>query len=257
MLAKITVLTSLSLAALYPLCFWLSAKDPLKQGFHRFHLGFPCIILGIFLFYMIYTSQLHYLRPFMFKWTAALLFLTALYWNKPFPKPFLVTIPCVIGILAVNRASEFLIGPQYEAKAAIFSGALIFAAALYAMNLGHWYLNVHGLPIAHLVRATKCLAITLVLRLAWDAHMIISATVVTQGEKISVLKFMSGVDGFLAWLGVFFGTLFPLIGTYFAFGTLKLKNTQATTGILYVLLSSILLGEMTYKYYLIKFSLAL
>ena len=35
-------------------------------------------------------------------------------------------------------------------------GGFILCSALFAMNLGHWYLNVHGLPIAHLKRAVKC-----------------------------------------------------------------------------------------------------
>ena len=58
-------------------------------------------------------------------------------------------------------------------------------------------------------------------------------------------------------MGIFFGALFPLFSLYFVLGTLKLKNTQAATGILYVTLCSVLLGDLTYKYYLIKFGIPL
>ena len=77
------------------------------------------------------------------------------------------------------------------------------------------------------------------------------------GEQTRCLDFMNSMDGFMLWMALFFGVLFPLAGLYFAFGTLKLKNTQATTGILYVLLSAVLLGDLAYKYYLIKFGIAM
>ena len=77
------------------------------------------------------------------------------------------------------------------------------------------------------------------------------------GEQVSLLHFMFTIDGFLLWVAIFFGTVFSLGASYFAFGTLKLKNTQATTGILYVLLSAVLLGDLAYKYYLLKFAIPL
>ena len=54
-----------------------------------------------------------------------------------------------------------------------------------------------------------------------------------------------------------FGTIFPLVALYFVDGTLKVKSTQSATGILYVILIAILIGDLTYKYYLIQYGIVL
>jgi len=76
-----------------------------------------------------------------------------------------------------------------------------------------------------------------------------------QGEVITEIKFIQNSDGFLLLLGLFFGTLFPFMSLFFAQEILRLRNTQATTGVLYVILCSILLGDIVYKYYAIKFGI--
>ena len=106
----------------------------------------------------------------------------------------------------------------------------------------------------HLKKAVAVLAVLLALRLAGNAYYLAAGKVVHAGEMKPVWTFINSLDGFLLWVAIFFGTVFPLGGSYFAFGTLKLKNTQATTGILYALLSAILLGDLAYKYYLLKFN---
>ena len=125
------------------------------------------------------------------------------------------------------------------------------------MNLGHWYLNVHGLPIAHLNRAVSVLGGCLFIRALADVYFIFAQKLLYDGELISIFQFMLQFDGFFLWIALFFGTLFPLISLYFAKGALDVKNTQATTGILYAILCSVLIGDLTYKYYLIKFGVAL
>jgi hypothetical protein len=63
------------------------------------------------------------------------------------------------------------------------------------------------------------------------------------------------MEGIFLLVAFFFGTLFPLVSIYFVWGTLKAKSTQSATGILYVLLSAILIGDIAYKYYLLNYHL--
>ena len=105
--------------------------------------------------------------------------------------------------------------------------------------------------------AVIAFAVLLALRLVWNIFYISTGVAIQGGEEVSLLHFMMSIDGFFLWVALFFGTLFPLGASYFAFGTLKLKNTQATTGILYVLLSAVLLGDLAYKYYLLKYFIPL
>ncbi len=83
--------------------------------------------------------------------------------------------------------------------------------------------------------------------------MLLFGKVIYLGENISLIHFIGIMDGFMLWVAIFFGVVFPLVSLYFAFGTLKLKNTQATTGILYVILAAVLLGDLAFKYFLIKY----
>ncbi len=132
---------------------------------------------------------------------------------------------------------------------------LIFSAALFAMNLGHWYLNVHGLPIFHLKNSVRILAIFLALRLLWNILYLCQSKVIYDGDIVSMGSFLMTSEGIFIWIAVFFGTLFPLIGLWFVNETIRLKNTQSATGILFVLLSALLLGDMAYKYYWIRYHL--
>jgi hypothetical protein len=257
MLYTIALLTSLIFSALYPLCFWISFHDPLKNKFHRFHLGTPLVIGGVTLAF-IWTGPFPPVIPILCSvWIALLAGVALTSWNKEFPSPWTVSLPCLLGAVCFILIQSRLIQPSWEAAfVGILSGA-IFCSSLYAMNLGHWYLNVHGLPMSHLFRATYVFWTLVALRLALDIFQISTGQIFYQGELTPLYRFMFHMDGFLLLAAVFFGTLFPLIALYFVKETLKVKSSQSATGILYVILAALLLGDMTYKYYLIQFGVVL
>ena len=256
MLAKITILSSLLFAVIYPLSFWLSANDPLKNNFHRFHLGLPnCVgALAVASLFMEFPSAL---KIISLLWIFLSLGISYYYWEKDHPNAIVVTIPSILGLIIFLQLQKVLIGPGPAQSLSWILGGLIFSSSLFAMNLGHWYLNVHGLPIAHLKRAAVCLVVFLAARLLWDVLFIAGGQVLHLGDQIPLWQFILKPDGILLVVAILFGTLFPLCAMFFVFGTLKLKNTQATTGILYVILSSILLGDIAYKYYSLKFGIPL
>jgi hypothetical protein len=126
-----------------------------------------------------------------------------------------MAVPCLLGIVAYSQLQAFFISPGLEKTIIGILGGLIFAVSLYAMNLGHWYLNVHGLPMSHLQRATYVFWSLLALRLLWDLVFIFSTNIIYRGDTISMLHFMNTLDGFLLWVALFFGTLFPIVSVYF------------------------------------------
>ncbi len=259
MLVKIPLLSFLIFGITYPLFLLLSAKDPIKHNFHRFQLGCPVImaglaIIGLWFYPVPVDLSLKYASLF---WLAAFLLITALNWNRPAVNPWGIAIVALWGLkVFADIYSQLISAHALEILISILSGFIV-SSVFYAMNLGHFYLNVHGLNIKHLKMATIAFAVLLAVRLIWNIFYISTGQVIQGGEEISLLHFMMTVDGFFVWVALFFGTLFPLGASYFAFGTLKLKNTQATTGILYVLLSAVLLGDLAYKYYLLKYSIPL
>ena len=256
MLAKISLLTALLVAAIYPLSFWISAKDPLKNYFHRFHTGLANVLCGLGAAAL---STMHPGNVFTctaFFWLGILLAVSWKCWAKESASPVLLTIPSIIGFYLLYQLSLFWFH-SVAAFGLLVLGGFIFCSSLFAMNLGHWYLNAPGLPIEHLRRTTYTFAGFLALRAVLDVILALTQRTISDGDVISVFQFMLRVDGFLLWLAVFFGTLFPLGCIYFVKGTLDVKNTQASTGILYALLVSVIIGDMTYKYYLIKFGIVL
>ena len=257
MLSKILLLSSFTFCIIYPLCFWISIKDPLKNNFHKFHLGLPNVVGGLVIISLFLFNLPLPILLLCIAWKASLISVSKYFWKKGSPDPRLLTIPFIFGLLAYSRLHMYLLGQGGDGIASWVLGGFILCSSLFAMNLGHWYLNVHGLPIAHLKRATYILGIFLAVRLIFDAVIIFSGKVFYSGEFISIFRFIGNLDGFLLLIALFFGSLFPLISIYFVKGTLDVKNTQSATGILYVILASILIGDMAYKYYSIKFGLSL
>ncbi len=257
MLVKITLLTSLLFAVLYPLCFWISGKDPLKNNFHKFHIGLPNVVGGITLIFILLMDLPLSVKIAAVIWKVSLVSFSSYFWKKEYPKPLFMTIPSLLGLYAYAQMQTFLLGSNLLQIIAAILGGLIFCASLFAMNLGHWYLNVHGLPIIHLKRSCYVLWGLLGVRLLWNIGWLFQGKVFYGGDWIRLIQFISSMDGFLILLGFFFGIVFPFVSLFLVREILKLKNTQAVTGILYVILCSIILGDITYKYYLIKFGVAL
>lgn len=257
MLAKITLLSAVGFAAIYPLSFLLSMQDPLKNKFHRFHLALPNIVAGISAVYVL-TSNFNLLSQVSIGlWFVVMTGVFRYYWHKEFPNALVVCVPCIVGInTMIILQDELLGGGIFTCYIGVLSGA-IFCASLYAMNLGHWYLNVHGLPIKHLKNAVYVLWLLLVLRGVWDGYLIATQSVAYQGEMILLRLFLFKLEGFFLFIGITFGTLLPAASLFFVNEILKIRNTQAATGILYVILCSVVIGDLTYKYYLIKYGIPL
>jgi len=256
-LTQVPLLSFLAFGITYPLFLWLSVQDPIKNNFHRFHLGCPTVIAGFSVIWLFFLPVEQGLKNMALLWLAAALAVNALFWNKEKVHLLTVTLLSLWGMKLFAIVYAALVRPDaMQTAIGIFAGSIV-AGAFYAMNLGHFYLNVHGLRMDHLKKAVVALAVLLALRLAWNAYYLAVEKVMHAGEMRAAWTFINSLDGFLLWVAIFFGTVFPLGGSYFAFGTLKLKNTQATTGILYALLSAILLGDLAYKYYLLKFNIPL
>ncbi len=257
MLTKITLLTSLVFCIIYPLCFLISIKEPLKEGFHKFHLGLPCVIGGMYVAVIVMGDYSVLLQQITLLWGSVLLILSFYYWNKDFPQAMAFTIPFIIGFLTLLLLLKEIELLSLFNVISIMLGGFIFSSSLYAMNLGHWYLNVHGLPLKHLRNASYAFWAFLVLRAIFDIGIVMTQTVFYNYEQMSLLHFMMSLDGFFLWIAFLFGLIFPILTMFFVKETIRLKNTQSTTGILYVILSAILLSDMTYKYYLIKYAIPL
>lgn len=141
------------------------------------------------------------------------------------------------------------IGPIWLA-AGLLLGALLFGAVVWAMNLGHWYLVSTSLPWGLLVRATEAFALLVLLRAAFAA---VALGLVARGSAGEAGEALAGLldpmrDGFFFWSRVTWGLLAPLVLAPFVVKTARMKSNQAATGLLYVGLVFVLVGELLAAY---------
>ncbi len=119
------------------------------------------------------------------------------------------------------------------------AGALTSIALLgsvnLAMTLGHWYLVVRGMPIEPLKRLTIATLVTTIAKIA-----LVISTIAFAGLFHEV-----GVhNGIFFWMRVLWGLVGPLALYPLVWGTVKMRSTMAATGILYVDVVAVVIGEV-------------
>ena len=153
----------------------------------------------------------------------------------------------------VYRAAAILLGLTYVAAAVLayhaavtprhiawsVAGALATIALLgsvnLAMTLGHWYLVVRGMPIEPLKRLTIA---TLV---ATIARLLLVVIAIAAGGVFHEVAVRQGI---FFWMRAGWGLAGPLVLFPMVWGTVKLRSTMAATGILYVDVVAVIIGEV-------------
>ena len=114
---------------------------------------------------------------------------------------------------------------------------LVLGLTMAAMLLGHWYLNSPGMELAPLRRLLVLMAVAVV------AQIVVCA--------VGLVGHLQGVEhaSYSWWLFVLLRWSFGLVGVlgliWMAWETLKIPNTQSATGILYVAVIGVFVGELT------------
>ncbi|MFL6247557.1 MAG: hypothetical protein ACJ74H_16150 [Thermoanaerobaculia bacterium] len=115
-------------------------------------------------------------------------------------------------------------------------GALASIALLGSVNLamllGHWYLVVRGMPIDPLKRLTIATLVAAIAKIA------LVVTVIAMAWPPPVIR-----DIFF-WMRACWGFLGPLALYPLVWGTVKMRSTMAATGILYVDVVAVVIGEV-------------
>lgn len=145
-------------------------------------------------------------------------------------------------------------GPQAPWLAASFlSSAILLGSAATAMVLGHWYLVVRKLSFTPLARVTRILMLALALRI-----VVACGAAWAQGTRWESMLSSSGWTGFFLGDGIFilartvFGLLAPAALAWMTWKCVQIRSNQSATGILYVILAFILIGEIIAKYFLLS-----
>ena len=171
---------------------------------------------------------------------AVLVALTAfVYLVLRYPKRMIFRIPAVLlGIafitVAIASWQVAVRGPlAWSILGALGSIALLGSVNL-AMILGHWYLVVRGMAIDPLKRLTIATLATTIVRIV----IVIAALTGGAWQEIAIRQ------GIFFWMRVGWGLVGPLLLYPMVWGTVKLRSTMAATGILYVDVVAVVIGEV-------------
>ncbi len=124
------------------------------------------------------------------------------------------------------------------------AGGLFFGSVLLIMNLGHWYLVSRSLPFQLLARGAALFAGLAAFR---TAYLALSMAAHRESEGLHTLLSLER-DALFFLFRVLWGILGPLALSYFIWRTAEMKSNQAATGLLYVALVFVLIGELLSSY---------
>ena len=138
------------------------------------------------------------------------------------------------------------------------SSALLLGSALVTMVLGHWYLVVRGLSFAPFRRLTLILGGALCLR-----FLVVAVSAWAQRGLWVEIATAKGTVGFLLSHGVFLaprvlvGLVVPLVLARMVWKCVAIRSNQSATGLLYVVVAFVIIGEILAKHFLASSGLML
>lgn len=134
----------------------------------------------------------------------------------------------VAGVLAYHAAVK----PSniaWSIAGALASMALLGSVNL-AMILGHWYLVVRGMSIDPLKRLTIATLVTAIVKVLLVVIVVFLAP--------------NALRDIFFWMRALWGLLGPLVLFLLVWSTVKMRSTMAATGILYVDVVAVIIGEV-------------
>jgi hypothetical protein len=133
----------------------------------------------------------------------------------------------------------------------------LLGCVMLTMVFGHWYLVIPRLSIDPLKRLTIVLMGTIGFRVI----TILASLVVLQFEQslplASVIRELAIQQGIFFWPRMIFGVLVPIVLAAMIWSTVKIKHTQAATGLLYLAVVALLFGEFFSKFLLFAVNIPL
>lgn len=134
--------------------------------------------------------------------------------------------------------------------AGVVGSALLIGWALITMLLGHWYLIAPRLAFRHLIIFCWVLLALAVVRVLLVGAGIAAAAAVDpalEPHPWRVLTSFAG-EGAFFWFRLLWGLAIPLVLATMSLHCARQRSNQSATGILYVLVVGVFIGEITALY---------
>jgi hypothetical protein len=169
----------------------------------------------------------------------------------------------LLGLVALIANVTLLMPAGFGAVAAVAYGLTAITSALVlglvsgAMLFGHWYLIDLDMPVDYLRTFVRLLGIVLVADLiALGLAIGMPAIVGSAGSAAAVHELFASHLGLLA-VRLILGPIATIILVWMCWQTLKIPQTMAATGLLYIAVMSVLVGEMLGRFILFRTAIPL
>ena len=125
-----------------------------------------------------------------------------------------------------------------------FLSALLLGSVTVGMLIGHWYLIDTGQSVDPFIRIFRFFFVTLILQMI--SFLILPSVLFLLGSPNTVLKLrlLWEEHYFLLWTRLLIGQVAPLILSAMIWHTLKIPHTMAATGLFYIALLGVFVGEI-------------
>lgn len=169
----------------------------------------------------------------------ALLALTAfVYFVMRYPKRLIFRLPALLLgaawiALSIVTWHESTHATYFWSVVGALSSVALLGSVNLAMILGHWYLVVRGMAIDPLKRLTIATLVATIVRL-----LVAVIAVIFVWNEIAVRQ------GIFFWMRAGWGLVGPLLLYPMVWGTVRIRSTMAATGILYVDVVAVVIGEV-------------
>ena len=128
-----------------------------------------------------------------------------------------------------------------------FLSAMLLGFSMASMLLGHWYLVQPKLSINELGRVTLFFIALIAIRLLFGAVQL--APVISGKDEMELYRYFLGdTSGIFILMRWFWGLIAPAALGWFIWDTVRIRSTQSATGMLYVAVVFVLIGETMAQY---------
>ncbi len=225
----------------FGLAFGMAITPPrqVTSGFFRNHLY---VTLGLATLATLALAKLgESTAAWLAATAAALSFLGAACWLYEAPRLGKIALwlvaACGLASALIAQHSTVTSNTQLlTSTLTVTTSGLVLGLTTAAMLLGHWYLNAPGMSLEPLKRLLIAAAIAICLQAVLSGYDVASTWMATTDVSKHWLMFVA-----LRWS---FGICGVLALFWMTWRTLEIPNTQSATGILYVAVIGVFVGEL-------------
>ena len=149
----------------------------------------------------------------------------------------------VVSTLSFHSARIFSI-ENLVYPGTFFLSALLLGSVTVGMLIGHWYLIDTGQSLEPFLRIYKCFVITLILQCVFFALAPLALYLLGSAQSFAGMERLWQRHSTLLVTRVIVGQVAPLILSWMIRSTLLIPHTMAATGLFYIALLGVFVGEI-------------